>query len=187
MARTSVLIICLYLVVPQHASSKILEPGDTLAERAAQCSTTFCMPGRYEFRFLNTSNYALDAKGTEHGVNNLGIQRLRVRPRLVINSNAFIEAEADLMTGRVFGDQSNNNPDLNLSDPGNRQAFSEPQATDLRQLYLSWRLPFGLFRLGQQTSNYGLGLIANNGDDEAHDVFDDPVMGDIVERALFAR
>jgi hypothetical protein len=128
----------------------------------------------------------LDANGTKHNVNNLGVQRWRTRPRFMFNKDVFIEAEADLMTGQIFGDKESNDAGLNLAAVGNRQAFSEPTATDLRQLYLSWKLPFGLLRLGQQTSNYGLGLVANNGDDEAHDVFDDPNMGDLVERVLFA-
>ncbi len=171
-------------IAPRHAVAD--DVPETLIERSKGCEVTVCIPGRYEFHYIRNSNYALDTEGNEHGVVDVGTQRWRVRPRIIVGERFFIEAEADLVTGQVFGDTGRGGQDF-LIEPNDRlDAFAAPSASDLRQLYVSWTSPIGLFRLGHQTSQYGYGLVANNGDDEDHSVFDSPRTGDIVERALFA-
>lgn len=164
------------------ASADDGELPETLVERARGCSVTVCVPGRYEFHYIRNGDYALDADGNQHGVLDLGVQRWRVRPRVTFLPKLFLELEADLLTGQLFGDQ----PHHGVEFVEQADAFDVPDPADLRQLYISWQSPIGLLRIGHQTSQYGYGLIANGGDNEAADVFDRPSHGDIVERVLFA-
>ena len=174
--------VVLTVVMMSWSASAQTGPADTLSERSKTCPATVCIPGSYEFRFRNTSDFSIDDSGTKHGVLDMGWQRWRVKPRVMFTDNLFLEAEADLITGRLFGDEEPLGSDFSLR----RNAMSEPTSSDLRQLYVSWRSPVGLIRIGQQASHFGLGILANGGNDEDHDVFDDPHYGDIVERVLFA-
>lgn len=158
---------------------------ETLVERAQGCSVAICIPGRYFLRYLRNADFALDSDGSRHGQVNLGVQRWRIRPRLSFSDKLYVEAEADLVSGQLFGDRSSIGQDFLLEPRHELDAFTIPDPANLRQLYVSWTTPIGLFRLGHMTSNFGYGLVANNGDDEANDVFDDPNLGDIVERFLF--
>ena len=166
-----------------HADDE--ELPETLVERSQKCRVTVCIPGEYQFRYLHMNDFAIDPSGAKHGVVDRGEQRWRLRPRVSIGSDVFIEAEADLITGQLFGDTTAEGAGYAL-DPADRlDALGEPQSSDFRQLYVSWTSPIGLFRVGQQASKFGLGLVANDGADEAHDVFDDPRLGDLSERAVF--
>ncbi|RLB60036.1 MAG: hypothetical protein DRI90_14635, partial [Deltaproteobacteria bacterium] len=53
-----------------------------------------------------------------------------------------------------------------------------------RKLYFEYLTPVGLVRLGHQTSHWGMGLLANDGDHPT--LFGDYRRGSIVERLLFA-
>ncbi|MCC6523501.1 MAG: hypothetical protein IT373_12665, partial [Polyangiaceae bacterium] len=53
-----------------------------------------------------------------------------------------------------------------------------------RQLYIEYLSPIGLFRLGQQTSQWGMGVLAGDGDHPT--LFGDYRRGSLVERLLFA-
>jgi hypothetical protein len=60
-----------------------------------------------------------------------------------------------------------------------------PFPVSLRTLYLEWRPFFGLFRVGQQASDWGLGIVAQSGARDAR-LFGDAMRGSLSERALFA-
>jgi hypothetical protein len=53
-----------------------------------------------------------------------------------------------------------------------------------RTLYLEYSSPVGLFRLGQQVSHWGMGILANDGDHDT--LFGDHRRGSITERQLYA-
>jgi hypothetical protein len=105
--------------------------------------------------------------------------RLRVAPEVHFMGFGAL-AEFDAATGAVAG----NPPATLLADRVPVQGF---QPLLLRQLYLEYKWKAGVFRVGQQTSNWGLGLIANSGakDAEAGD-FGQARYGSLVYRALLA-
>ena len=71
-------------------------------------------------------------------------------------------------------------------DPALRRAETfHPWPLALRKFYLEWRPFFGMFRVGQQTSSWGLGLVAQSGDRD-HRLFGDALRGSLSERVLFA-
>jgi len=55
---------------------------------------------------------------------------------------------------------------------------------DFRELWGSWMTRVGLFKFGQTSAHFGLGLIANSGDKETGE-FSMPRYGDIVERLMW--
>lgn len=180
----TVLVLLVLLAVPTATAQESVP--ETLVQRSGRCEVTICVPGRYEFHYIHNTDFVIDADGNKHGVLDLGLQRWRLRPRMTFSKDLFIEMETDLLTGQVFGDVTSSSQDFAVEPTSAHSAFDVPEAVALRALYLSWRSPIGLFRIGHMTSHYGYGLVANNGDDEDHAVFDSPRAGDIVERILYA-
>jgi hypothetical protein len=113
---------------------------------------------------------------------------VRVTPEVHLGGFAVI-AEADAATGAIFGV-----PNLTASLPSDfptrgqlaaRVPYPAITALDLRKLYFEYKWSSGAFRVGQQTSNWGLGLLANDGakDPEAGD-FGQQQFGSLTYRAL---
>lgn len=103
--------------------------------------------------------------------------RVRVSPEIHLGGLGLI-AEADAATGAILGI-----PDISIT--GDRQPVPSLRALELRKLYLEYKWASGAFRVGQQTSMWGLGLLANDGshDAEAGD-FGQQHYGNLTYRAL---
>ncbi len=76
-------------------------------------------------------------------------------------------------------------PGREFYSPIRSQASGFSWAEFPRQFWLSWRSPIGLLKLGQMTSSWGLGVLANDGERPAGE-FSIPRFGDLVERILLA-
>jgi hypothetical protein len=92
-----------------------------------------------------------------------------------------VVGQADFLGGAVAGVPTNSSLYLDSPHPEYANAL-------LRKLYLEYQAPTWVFRAGQQTSQWGLGILANGGE---HDVapgegFGDVRFGDLVYRALLA-
>ncbi|GAB4114089.1 MAG: hypothetical protein OHK0013_49130 [Sandaracinaceae bacterium] len=87
--------------------------------------------------------------------------------------------EADLLYGVAFGDLAQGTRPAAM--PRDQPGYP---GIRLRHLYLDWRSPIGVFRLGQMGFRWGLGIVANDG--ETPPVFGDYRFGDLVRRLLFA-
>ncbi len=96
--------------------------------------------------------------------------------------------EVDLLSGRLLGTGIQTPPEI--ANHGARPfegALADPsQILDPRNLYAQWQSPVGLLRVGLQTSDWGLGLIANDGARDDDYFFGQSFGGDRVFRALFA-
>ena len=105
--------------------------------------------------------------------------RVRVAPEIHLGGLGLV-AEADAATGAIIGV-----PPISLT--GDRQPVPSIRALELRKLYLEYKWASGAFRVGQQTSMWGLGLLANDGgkDPEAGD-FGQQHFGNLTYRALLA-
>ncbi len=105
--------------------------------------------------------------------------RVRVTPELHLGNFGLI-AEADTASGAIVGIPS-------AQFVGTRVAYPSIVALELRKLYLEYKWHTGAFRVGQQTSNWGLGLLANDGnkDPEAGD-FGQQQFGNLTYRGLVA-
>ncbi|MFT3835519.1 MAG: hypothetical protein QM723_00790 [Myxococcaceae bacterium] len=134
--------------------------------------------GQLRFSYQKDSSFPADNAGTTFSPGPMET-RVRVIPEVHYRGFGFL-AEADTATGAVLG-----NPDDKLIvDQTPHPAFNP---LDMRQVYLEYKWRTGIFRVGQQTSQWGLGMVANAGakDPEAGD-FGQTHFGDSAYRALLA-
>ncbi|RAL22898.1 hypothetical protein DL240_08370 [Lujinxingia litoralis] len=97
-------------------------------------------------------------------------------------------ASADLLTGTLLGGAYP--PPPAIGDHGARYFHpvlgGADQTLAPRELFLRWESPVGRLQAGLQTSHWGLGLLANDGDIDHETMFTQQVGGDRVARLLFA-
>lgn len=122
-----------------------------------------------------SSTIVLDELGTSERLTPFEM-RVRLGPELKFHDLSLI-SEFDLATGAVFGTPDSTVVASRVPTPGFKPA-------ELRQLFLQYRWATGAARLGVQTSNFGLGMLANAGakDPEAGD-FGIQHGGSVVARA----
>ena len=105
-----------------------------------------------------TSTIVLDDLGTKQQLTPFEM-RVRLGPEIRFKDFSLI-SEFDLATGAIFG-----TPDDTVV--ASRVPTPNFKAAELRQLYLQYRWATGAARLGVQTSNFGLGMLANAGAKDA--------------------
>jgi hypothetical protein len=136
------------------------------------------LDGYYWVHFGMTSGFAMDETGARDGLNKILDHRLRIRPTLAVSKSVDIVANVDILAGQLAGDTTNASADI-LLVPRHEKRFTS--RSTLRELYLEWHAPVGNLRVGQMHSHWGLGLVANNGEDDL-EAFADSMLGDRVER-----
>ena len=140
--------------------------------------------GEYQFRLLHMTDLPLPAPSSDHSATSLGrgtvaTHWLRLSPRVDIHDKVAIVGQLDIPRGMVFGDETRQVG--TASDPMDRH---QPFHVDLRWLYAEATTPIGLFRVGQQGSHWGTGILGNDGNHPR--LFGDYTRGSIAERVLFA-
>ncbi len=164
-----------------EGSTSGAEEAEEDAERALRFT------GEYRLRFNHMGDVPLFTIGRTGYPDRLGQnswfdQWLRLGGTLAWGGSLKVVAELDLAHGMIAGDPAQGVTAAARprdADPLFPRGIVEP-----RQLYLQWLSPVGQFRLGLQTSHWGLGILANDG---AHEQpFGDYRFGDRVFRLLFA-
>ena len=141
--------------------------------------------GRIDYKRwgLQVSDFAVSANGQQNW--ETGFQMLE-RFRLGVSGGwkwLGIHLEGDAFYGLLDGEF----PQPGMS--GTQFAPKTPTKRDSfvpRKAYVQATAPFGVFRIGQQTSSWGLGILANSGEDNSSGLFSHKTGGDLVQRALFA-
>ncbi len=105
-----------------------------------------------------SSSIVLDDLGTAEQLTPFEM-RVRLGPEFKFKDFSLV-SEFDVATGAVFG-----TPDDTVV--ASRVPTPNFKAAELRQLYLQYRWATGAARLGVQTSNFGLGMLANAGAKDA--------------------
>lgn len=154
---------------PQAPAAKPAEPGFNL---------TAALKASVRASYQGATPFPLDIDQTPVTIAPL-LTRVRVAPELHLGNFGLI-AEADTASGAIVGIP----PD---SLVGTRVPYPSIIALELRKLYLEYKWATGAFRVGQQTSNWGLGLLANDGgkDPEAGD-FGQQQFGNLTYRGIVA-
>ncbi|MEW5737294.1 MAG: hypothetical protein AB1938_00120 [Myxococcota bacterium] len=154
------------------------------------------LSGSVRASYQGATAFPLDATLQPYTIAPL-LTRVRVTPEIHLGGFGLV-AEADAATGAIVG-APDVTSDLPAEVPGNegwpttkdnlarRVPYPPIAALELRKLYLEYKWASGAFRVGQQTSNWGLGLLANDGgkDPEAGD-FGQQQFGNLTYRALLA-
>lgn len=171
-------LVAMLLATPAQAAtaddteSYVFEPGG---------GVQFVLPAHYRFRTTWLSDFPIDADDSSHGLDLVGEQRFRFSPWVSFSDVVVVRGQLDFLKGQIFGDTSDVGADY-LLDP--RDEIDGFATVDPRHLWVEWRSPIGVFRLGQMPSHWGLGILANDGEDR--DLrFGDRRYGDIVERVAF--
>jgi hypothetical protein len=144
----------------------------------------FSIRGEYELRYRVASDLPLTPPLSDPGAAKLGQNQylyhwLRLTPRLQYRDNLALVGQIDVPRGMIAGDTTKYVDQV-------RDAWAEPNWIEVhpRQLYLEYASPVGLFRVGQQASHWGMGILANDGDHVS--MFGDYLRGSLVERLLYA-
>ena len=140
----------------------------------------FTIHGSYGMHFSNESAFPLDDSGFEDGLNRILDHRLRVKPVLQIGQKLKIASSFDV-AGQLVGDTTQTGSDAVLWPRDSLKFYGRAIP---RELYVEWMSPIGMLRVGQMTNSWGLGLVANDGE-EVEDGFHDTQFGDLVDRVLF--
>jgi hypothetical protein len=114
-------------------------------------------------------------------------QRLRIQPELNFEDRAKFIAMADVLDDVVWGDnESMASTSLFAGDPSNTDVTGHDTATfQLKRAWLEFKIPVGLFRVGRQASQWGMGLLANDGNG-FDDTFGENHDGATYDRVIFA-
>lgn len=139
--------------------------------------------GFYQFTFDHVSDFDIDAEKTNRPIENWGEHRIRYAPS--INYDIFkFDIEVDLINQQPFGDFENLASGFDRYDRRDQQNHFDPEVR-LRELNMQLMTKIGLLKIGQTTSEYGLGILANSGR-ENDTRWGSKHYGDIVERIMFA-
>ncbi len=114
------------------------------------------------------------------------VQKGRFEPILTLGGMK-LQATIDVLDNVVWGDneQLAATP-LFAGDPSFTQTNGDVQdSIRVKRLWLEWSTAFGLLRVGRQPSNWGLGLLANDGNGFKND-FGDAYGGSTYDRLIFA-
>jgi hypothetical protein len=158
----------------------------TALPAAATAEWTYKFPGAYRLRFQNQTDIPVDER-TTLGQEQWAEHRLRIEPHAE-SYDLSLDAQLDLLSGMVWGDAVSYAIPAGLLDRMRDDASAgfRPSAFLLRRAYLTWRLPWAQIQTGLMGSNWGLGLIASDGNGEDNVDFGDKRWGDNVWRVLFA-
>jgi hypothetical protein len=139
--------------------------------------------GEYQLRYDAMSTLRLQAPVGQPSIDTLGQHQylyhwLRVGARLDIFDKIALVAQIDVPRGMIAGDTTQ-------YVDASRDSFAQARWYEVhpRYLYLEYVSPVGVFRLGQQGSQWGMGILANDGDHDT--LFGDHRRGSLMERILY--
>lgn len=114
-------------------------------------------------------------------------QRARFEPIVKFGDTIKLQATIDVFDNVIWGDNENlAQTPLFAGDPSTTQVNGNiTDSIKVRRLWIEWSTAFGLLRIGRQPSHWGLGLLANDGDDFKND-FGDAYEGAVFDRIVFA-
>lgn len=114
-------------------------------------------------------------------------QRLRMQPTFNFEDRAKFSMMVDALDGVVWGDnESLASTALFAGDPSNTDL--DGMAIDpitVRRAWMEFKVPVGLVRVGRQGSNWGMGILANEGNG-FDDTFGENKYGSTYDRVMFA-
>jgi hypothetical protein len=186
--------VCLYVLVSRHAYAEtgvrvVFDPRPRGADPEPQMPdmTKWEVYGHARLRVVGMQDFSLDSLGTTAGRSLWGESRLIAGGRYDFGPRISAVLEIDALNGQFAGDYT----DVGTVRGEDSFRFARHKAFGgaivlPRKAYVQFDTPAGRLILGQQSFNWGLGLLANDGAGEAQ--FGDAYQGSLVERiGLFSR
>ena len=155
-------------------------------------ATELRVDGSYRLRFADNTNLALDDRPALLGQQTWWENRLRLTGKVIERGETpsgpggfELQMSFDIFDGLLAGDTARDFQGLGW-DGRSVKLSTDHTGFDFRALFAEFRLPIGQVMIGQMPSDWGMGLVANSGNEEDAPDFGDVRFGDIVERAMFA-
>lgn len=139
------------------------------------------LEGHYRARVHSFNNLFSD-----HSNGSFATHQLRLQPVLNFNDTAKFTFLVDALDGVLWGDNiSASRTSLFAGDPSNTN-LSGQQISDfrVRRAWTEFNIPVGILRVGRQPSHWGMGLLANQGN-ELDDEFGENYYGSTYDRVMF--
>ena len=171
--------------VPNDFSRLVLDDARVAFVPPVKDTLRFDAHGELQLRYESLSALKLtppigDRTREFLGQRNYATTWLRVGAQLLVSDKLKFVLQAEFLPRWILGDLTEN-----VSAAGdNARDQHVPSLVRLRYAYLDWTTPIGLLRVGQVGNNWGMGILANNGDRPM--IFGDYRFGSIVERIAFA-
>ncbi|MEO6420176.1 MAG: hypothetical protein ABIP39_12245 [Polyangiaceae bacterium] len=177
--------------VPDDLARLVLDTGRSPVKPPEPGLIRFSLNGEYQLRYESLRGFPLDVSTAvanqkpgaiedSTGQKNFAYHWLRLTPRLQLREEVQIVAQLDVVSGMVLGDLAHDT----FADNTPRDNYDGFRNIQGRWLYAELKTNIGVFRVGQQPSHWGMGILANDGDHPS--LFGDYRYGDISERMLFA-
>jgi hypothetical protein len=131
----------------------------------------------------NTAVAATPQKSTDYLY-----QRVRLTPRISLGDVATLHVQIDALNNVVWGDNDlvSSTAPVFATGTSNTNLLGERVASvEVPRAWLELKIPVGLLRVGRMPSQWGLGLLANDGNGFRNE-FDDAHFGSTADRVLFA-
>ena len=162
----------------------VLETGRTPVRPPDPEQLRFQLHGEYQVRGTLLSDLPLRRFGTDESSDSLGqtgrvTHWLRLTPRLSYRETLNVIGQLDVPRGFFIGQETRH-----VEEAEQPYDDRQPLGIEPRWLYAEYLSPIGLFRVGQQPSHWGMGILANDGDHP--ELFGDYFGGSIAERIAFA-
>jgi hypothetical protein len=116
------------------------------------------------------------------------MQRLRLDPKVSFEKLVKLQAQVDILDDVVWGDNEQQiyGVPLFAERPSNTNWLGQSvPSVDLKRAWLELNIPVGLIRVGRQPSNWGLGILSNDGNGFTED-FGEKHFGSTFDRVAFA-
>jgi hypothetical protein len=162
----------------------VLETGRIAPKPPDPGALRINLHGEYQLRYRAQNDLRLQAPLGRPSVNSLGQEQylyhwLRVGLRLDIFDKIALVGQIDVPRGLIVGDTT-----TEVTAVRDSLSIAKWYEVHPRTLYLEYNSPIGVFRVGQQSSHWGMGILANDGDHFT--LFGDHRRGALVERVLYA-
>ncbi len=180
------------VTVPEDIDRLVLESGRIKSAKPDKEKLFIDIRGELQLRAVGLRSFPMDVSASvidahpgavsdSLGQHGYGTQWVRLTPRLQYRDWLQVVLQLNLFGDYVFGDVTHDvAPDRYPRDDA-RDAWSY---LELRWAYAQFLTSVGLFRVGQQSNHWGMGILANDGDHPS--LFGDYRGGNFVEQVLFA-
>jgi hypothetical protein len=163
--------------------------GVVTAPFSASADLSFRAPGGYLATHSRVGSFALDELGTPSSATAWSTHTMAFLPELSWGSGWRVATEIQVFQGVFQGDLATEGDQIATGHPRadawrNEFGGTPFESVALRTAFLEWETDASVLRLGQMTSHWGQGLVANDGGHNG--AFRPSLNRDIVERLLFS-
>jgi len=156
---------------------------------SALAEVGFQAPGEYVLSHSRLGLFAVDEEGTSSSAERWSTHTMVLLPELTLGDGWRLATEFQVFQGLFQGDVATEGNAIRSGNPPadawrNQTDGSPFESAELRQAFLEWKTEGSLLRVGQMTSQWGQGLVANDG--RQNGAFHPSQNRDIVERLLFS-